>query len=315
MAFIDGLYLGDNLELMRDMPDGCIDLIATDPPFNTGKDWIQFNDKWEGGLKGYLKLMEPRLIEMHRLLKDTGSIYLHCDPHASHYLKVMMDGIFGMKHFRNEIVWKRHHAHNNAHNYGRIHDLILFYVRSRDYVFNKQYMGYSDEYVGSNYRHRDKDGRRFMTAPLTADSFLRHTEYEWRGIKRRWACSKTTLDSYAENNELYISTSGLPRLKVYLDMRKGVPLQDIWLDIATAALQPKEATGYKTQKPIALLIRIIRASSNQGDVVLDPFCGSGTTLRAAKTLGRKYIGIDQNPEAVRISENRLNPPQQELFTA
>ena len=102
---MDNLYCGDNLEIMRSMDDGCIDLIATDPPFNTGKDWIQFNDKWEDGLKGYLKFMEPRLIEMRRLLKDTGSIYLHCDPHASHYLKVMMDGIFGMKHFRNEIVW------------------------------------------------------------------------------------------------------------------------------------------------------------------------------------------------------------------
>ena len=309
------LHCGDNLEIMRSMDDGCIDLIATDPPFNTGKDWGAFNDKWEGGMKGYLKFMEPRLVEMHRLLKDTGSIYLHCDTNASHYLKVMMDGIFGMKHFRNEIVWKRHHAHNDAHNYGRIHDIILFYVCSNEHVFHKQYIPYSDDYVQSQYRHRDQNGRRFMTAPLTADALSGHSEYEWGGITRRWICSRTTLDAYAEGNKLYFSKSGLPRLKVYLDTALGIGLQDIWTDIVTAALQPKEATGYKTQKPLKLLERIIMASSNQGDVVLDPFCGSGTALRAAKTLGRKYIGIDQNPEAIRITENRLNPPQQELFTA
>ena len=142
------LHCGDNLEIMRSMDDGCIDLIATDPPFNTGKDWGAFDDRWEGGMKGYLKFMEPRLVEMHRLLKDTGSIYLHCDPNASHYLKVMMDTIFGMKHFRNEIVWKSQHAsHCDAIAYGKIHDIIFYYSKGKLFTRNKQYTPYSEEYL------------------------------------------------------------------------------------------------------------------------------------------------------------------------
>ena len=262
------LYCGDNLEIMRGMDDGCIDLIATDPPFNTGKDWGQFNDKWENGLKGYLKFMEPRLAEMHRLLKDTGSIYLHCDSHASHYLKVMMDGIFGMKHFRNEIVWTyRRWAVQNT-DYQRMHDIILRYTKGNETTWNQLYEPLPDT------------------------------------TQRRWGNKKQKSD-FSTGKRRSISTE---------DKSLGVAMRDVW-EISLINSQSKELLHYPTQKPVALLERIIKASSNQDDVVLDPFCGSGTTLRAAKTLGRKYIGIDQNPEAIRISENRLNPPQQELFTA
>ena len=269
------LHCGDNLEIMRGMESGVIDLIATDPPFNTGKDWGQFNDKWENGLKGYLKFMEPRLQEMHRLLKDTGSIYLHCDPNASHYLKVMMDGVFGMKHFRNEIVWERlAGAGQQSHKikFRKRHDVVLFYGKSSASHFNCQYAPLSDAHIAEMYTKTDCRGRKYSRNP----------KYQER--------------------------------RLYVDDNKGILLGDIWDDSMLHANSP-ERNGYPTQKPIALLERIIKASSNQGDVVLDPFCGSGTTLRAAKTLGRKYIGIDQNPEAIRISENRLNPPQQELFTA
>ena len=194
--------------------------------------------------------------------------------------------------------------------------LFLYYFKGVSFTHNKQYMPYSDEYIKEAYRGTDDNGKKFLPTKLTADALNgKGYEYEWNGHKRIWVCPLVTMKSHRDTGRLYYTKNGLAQKKVYLDDGLGVPLQDIWLDIAPAGRQPKERTGYKTQKPVALLERIIRASSNQGDVVLDPFCGSGTTLRAAKTLGRKYIGIDQNPEAIRITENRLNPPQQELFTA
>ena len=256
------VVVGDNLEIMRGMDAGSIDLIYADPPFNTGKDWGQFNDKWEGGMKGYLKFMEPRLAEMHRLLKDTGSIYLHCDTHASHYLKVMMDNVFGMKHFRNEIVWCYTMPVSSTQHFPRKHDTIFLYWKTSTGVFNAD----------------------AIRIPYNPESIARYGRNQ--GNKGLYG------DSY-----------------VFIDNGK-VP-EDWWVDISKLKNQT-ERNGYPTQKPLKLLERIIRASSNQGDVVLDPFCGSGTTLVAAKTLGRKYIGIDQNPEAVRIAQSRLNPSQQEL---
>ena len=272
------LHCGDNLEIMRGMEEGEIDLIYADPPFNTGRDWGAFNDKWEDGLKGYLKFMEPRLVEMHRLLKETGSIYLHCDPNASHYLKVMMDGIFGMKHFRNEIVWCYTQGGRPQQDFANKHEIILRYAKSLNYIFNANSIKVGYE----------------LLSDKSSDSF-------------------TKVD---ENGRYYKEVFGSDRKKKYRYYKdEGKTPYDWWVIPKITGRASMSQLAYPTQKPIALLERIIKASSNQGDVVLDPFCGSGTTLRAAKTLGRKYIGIDQNPEAIRISENRLNPPQQELFTA
>lgn len=269
------LYCGDNLEIMHGMPDASIDLIATDPPFNTGRDWIQFNDKW-GSMDKYLKFMELRLEEMHRLLKPTGSFYLHCDPTASHYLKVMLDGVFGIKQFRNEIVWKRQLGRsNNAKLYGKEHDILLFYTRSDAYVFNPVYKPLTAEQIKA-YKHTDENGRKFYT-----DSGNRKRETKVR--------------------------------RFYLDESKGIALDTLWTKDCQLASSSKERLGYPTQKPVALYERIIKASSNAGDTVLDPFCGSGTTLEAAGTLGRRWIGIDQNPEAIAICKKRLNPIQQKLF--
>ena len=218
-----------------------------------------------------------------------------------------------MKHFRNEIVWKRCNPQNDAVMYGKLHDLVFVYVVSSDFVFNHCYVPYSQEYVKSAYRYTDDNGRLFSTVPLISGNLqhkgYRH-EYEWKGIKAQWRYPVDKMKEYENEGRLHYNPQGMPRFKMYLDDMPGALLQDIWLDVTAEGRQQ-----YPTQKPLKLLERIIRASSNQGDVVLDPFCGSGTTLVAAKTLGRKYIGIDQNPEAVRISENRLNPPQQELFTA
>ena len=267
------LYQGDNLEILQSLPDASVDLIATDPPFFTQKDWGAFSDKWTGGLNQYLKFMEQRAIEMHRVLKDTGSLYLHCDPTASHYLKVMLDGVFGTKQFRNEIVWKRHFGKsNNTKKYFSIeHDIILFYTKSDNYIFSPVYTPYSKEYIKKFFR-KDEDGRLY-TAPFTANDDRR---------------------------------KGKPAKRKYLDESKGVKIDDLWIDnkmLLTS--QAKERVGYPTQKPLALYERIIKASSNQGDTVLDPFCGSGTTLDAAQTLGRHWIGIDVGGEAINVIQARL----------
>ena len=257
------LFQGDNLNIMRDLPDASIDLICTDPPFNTGKDWGAFDDRW-GSLDKYLKFMEPRLEECRRLLKDTGSLYLHCDPTASHYLKVMLDGVFGIKQFRNEIVWKRTYGHTVSakHKMPTFHDIILFYAKTPKAGYNTQYKPLSDD-TTKDYKHIGKDGRRY----------------------------RKNIASKARKS---IET------KTYLDTNKGVPINTLWTDINRLV-----SLDYPTQKPVALYARMIKASSNQHDVVLDPFAGSGTTLDAAQSLGRQWIGIDIGDDAIKTIESRL----------
>ena len=263
------LIVGDNLKIMREIPDASVDLICTDPPFNTGRDWGAFNDKWEGGIEGYLKFMEPRIEEMHRLLKDTGSFYLHCDTKASHYLKVMLDGVFGVKQFRNAIIWRRcpGQANNTRRIFPQIHDTLLFYTKRKKYVFNTLYLPLKASTI-QRYDKVDEDGRRY---------------YEYSGGKRS---SKAR--------------------RYYLDESKGRALTDLWAEGPYLTTIHPERLGYPTQKPRALYEQMIKISSNEGDLVLDPFCGSGTTLDAAEVLGRQWIGIDLNSDAIAICESRLN---------
>ena len=355
---------GDCLSILKGWPDGCVDLVYLDPPFNSGRDYGAFSDKWRwddysrkriqdahSALKGlhtilgdthmmaYLLYMGERLEEMRRVLKDTGSIYLHCDPSSCHYLKVVMDGLFGLKGFRNEIVWKRTSSHNDASRYGRIHDVILYYVKGRKPTWNAQYTPYSDEYVRRVYKHVDAEsnrkygsfplfspdednGRRYklddLTNPQSRGRRYKHEnieapggrgpEYEVMGHVRHWRYAKKTMDKLIAKGLIIQTKPGtIPRLKLYLDERKGVPLQDIWTDISYR-IGKTERAGFRTQKPVALLERIIKTSSKEGDVVLDPFCGSGTTLVAAKGLNRNYIGMDLSQEAVAIARNRLSSP-------
>ena len=248
------LYQGDNLTILRALPDASVDLIATDPPFNTGRHWGAFSDKWEGGLKGYLKFMEPRLIECRRVLKDTGSLYLHCDPTASHYLKVMLDTVFGIKQFRNEIVWCYTNPSNpRLKGFPKRHDAIFRYTASDIFIWNTQYIPYKKPFtrLRQDWGNQDKEAI--------------------------WGYNK-----------------------------RGKPLEDFWLDIPSGGqVSPKQRTGYPTQKPVALYQRMIKASSNQGDTVLDPFAGSGTTLDAAQSLGRQWIGIDAGETAIETIQDRL----------
>ena len=310
------LYQGDNLTILREMPDASVDLIATDPPFNTGKDWGAFNDKWEGGLKGYLKFMEPRLIECHRVLKDTGSLYLHCDPTASHYLKVMLDGVFGIKQFRNEIVWQRiagsaKGSQHERRRLGQNTDNILWYSKTNTYLYNPIYKPLDTHEIISKFPQTDENGKRYSTTtPLfrnPSSSERPNLCYEYKGVSNPypsgWRVCKETLIAMDNAGDIIWREGKRPLRKAYAENYKGIPVQNLWLDIPIASM--KERIGYPTQKPRALYERIIKASSNQGDTVLDPFAGSGTTLDAAQTLGRKWIGIDIGDEAITTIEKRL----------
>ena len=266
----------------------------------------------------YLTMMAPRLVELRRVMKPSASIYLHCDPTASHYLKTLMDAVFDARNFRNEIVWRRTSAHSDtgqgARHFGRISDTILFYSRTRQAAWNTQYGPYSEEYVERFYRHVEPEtGRRFQLGDLTAAKPGGDTRYEWTapdGRKvlpyrnRYWAYSRENMERFEREGRLHYPRSGIPRYKRYLDEMPGVPLQNIWTDIPPIG-GSKEYLGYRTQKPEALLERIVEASSNPGDLVLDPFCGCGTATVAAHRLGRRWIGIDVTWLAVDLMRNRL----------
>ncbi len=260
----------------------------------------------ENNLMAYLVMMGLRLVELHRVLKPTGSFYLHCDPTASHYLKIILDQIFGVKNFRNEITWRRTAAHNDSAVYGNVHDIILYYSISNSFTHNEQYLPYSDGYIEKYYKHTDENGRRFLDRDLTAGSLSGGGyEYEWNGITKIWRCPYSTMQEYHESGKLYYTRYGTPRLKQFLDEMPGVPMQDVWVDIPPINSQAKERLRYPTQKPEALLERIIKASSNEGDVVLDAFCGCGTAVAVAQQFNRRWIGVDITHLAIALLKYRL----------
>ena len=261
---------------------------------------------YDKSMKIYLTAMAIRLFEMKRILKTTGSIYLHCDPTASHYLKLVMDSLFGEKNFRNEIVWKRRaDTHNlSTKHMGRNHDLVFFYVKSPKSLYRLQYTEYDSEYIQSHYKHEDTKGL-YRLLPCTNESGG-NKPYSFRGITRAWRFSEANMNKMYDSNLLVQLRDGGPYYyKKYLSEAKGVPLQSIWNDIPPVR-GAKEKTGYPTQKPLALLDRIIKASSNKGDIVLDPFCGCATACVAAEKLGRQWIGIDISPSAETITKLRLD---------
>lgn len=264
-------------------------------------------------MMAYLVMMTARLVELHRVLKPTGSLYLHCDPTASHYLKIVLDSIFGVENFRNEIIWKRSHAHNSANRFGANHDVIFFYSKMAQITWNGIFHAYDPEYVSKHYRHVDKDGRRYKHENPTGAGISKGVTGEsWRGINptakgRHWAQPPADLEKLDAQGLIHwpVKKGAWPYIKVYLDTMKGVPGQDTWMDIDPINMMAAERLGYPTQKPLALLERILRASSNEGDVVLDPFCGCGTTIAAAQKLGRQWIGIDITHLAIALQKYRL----------
>jgi site-specific DNA-methyltransferase (adenine-specific) len=268
----------------------------------------------ENDVMAYLTMMANRLLELHRVLKATGSLYLHCDPTASHYLKIVLDGIFGKEMYRNEIIWKRTSAHANVGTkFGVIHDTVFLYGKSANPTWNSQYSPYEPEYVETFFDQVDKNGRRYARRDLTA-AMQRASKgqiYSWHGItpppSRCWAMTKENMDKLEEAGRIHWprKEGGMPRLKLYPEDLPGVPTQDIWTDIKVMHNLSAERLGYDTQKPLALLERIITASSNEGDIVLDPFCGCGTAVHAAEKLKRRWIGIDITHLAISLIEKRL----------
>jgi len=265
-------------------------------------------------MMAYLTMMANRLLELHRVLKPTGSLYLHCDPTASHYLKIVLDGVFGNANFNNELIWRRTTTKNDykqgAVNWPRVHDVILMYGKNLKLrpVFNQPFSEYSAEYLHDFYRHKDEDGRVYRLSDLTAPGrgMRGHPQYEFLGVTRYWRYNKEKMQElYLAGRVVQSKPGGVPAYKRYLDEVPGVAIGDVWEDLQAVQGAGNEFLGYPTQKPLALLERIIEASSNKVEVVLDPFCGCGTAVHAAQKLGRQWIGIDITHLAISLIEKRL----------
>lgn len=340
------LIYGDNLLAMQALlagdPEtglpsmrGKIDLIYIDPPFDSKADYrtkitlpgatieqkptvleqFAYSDTWKDGTASYLQMIYPRLVLMRELLSEQGSIYVHLDWHVGHYVKVLMDEAFGKENFRNEIVWKRSTAHSDSGTFGTIHDVLLFYTKTNlDWIWNQQYTPYTEEYIKNQFRYIDENGRRYRSGDLSASGLSGGGyEYEWKGIKRLWRCPPATMEKLEHEGKLTYTGKGLVRLKIYLDEMPGLPTQSIWDDVNRIHHLADERLDYGTQKPEALLERLIKASSNENSIVADFFMGSGTTGAVAEKLGRRWIMSDIGKPAIMITRKRLIDQESKPF--
>ena len=369
------LYIGDNLEILRKIDHNSVSLVYLDPPRNSGRRLeapsnsdaagFVFDETWTPddmrldwraemreyrrfmiqrchgeGLAAYLTFMGVRLTELHRILKPSGSIYLHCDPSVSHYLKLMMDALFGPEQFKSEIIWKRMVPSAGPKRWRWTHDTLLFYAGPRKYVWNQVLQEPSSEYLRRDYHLVDEGGGRFQAQPLLrAGTRDDDRSAVWRGIDpgetgRHWDVStrglKQTLPERDDLDDLSVvekldlldeaglvhwpRSGSLPRFKVYADMKQGERLSDLVTSVGPIDRRSQEYTGWPEQVPEALLDIIIRASSREGDIVLDPFCGSGTACVVAEKLGRRWIGMEQAEQANYVLQRRLEGRRHSGFT-
>ena len=339
-GWMNRIYWGDNLQVMSHLLKefrGKVDLIYIDPPFDSGADYKkkidlrgkkiendqssfeekQYTDLWTND--EYLQFMYERLVLCRELLSDRGSIYLHCDWHRQHLLRCLMDEVFGSDRFQNELIWQKlKAAKKQAVTFGNIHDTILFYTKNpNNFIHVKQYTGYSEELIRSHYNKIDESGRRYTDDSFTQVGQGVPRKFGEKGVLappagKHWIWSQEKIDEGMRNGTIIFTSKGTPRVKRYLDERQGLALGDIWSDIFPINSQAIEALDYPTQKPEALLERIIKASSNPGDIVFDCFMGSGTTQAVAMKLGRKFIGADINLGAVQTTTKRLLHVAKEL---
>ena len=318
------IYCGDNSDVLVRLPDASVDLVYVDPPFNSNrvyetfwgetKEKRAFEDRHES-TEAYIRYMAPRCEELARILKPTGSLYYHCDWHASHYVKVMLDRIFGENNFNSEIIWRRTNAKSQSYKtFPNNHDTIFFYARGKDYTFSRLFLPHSPGYVEKFYKNVEPEtGRRYMSDNLTAPEVRHGASGEtWHGIDvtakgLHWKYTVDKLDEFNRQGRILWpkKKGGVPRFKRYLDEMKGVAVDSLWMDIPPIAAHADERIGFPTQKPLALLERIIKASSGPDDIVLDAFCGCGTALVASEKLDRRWIGIDSSPTACRVMADRL----------
>ncbi len=359
------LYIGDNLACLQNQLSKTIDLIYLDPPFCSNREYHafdnavstgqSFSDKWQDEkpcetkdfsqplkkvldaclasedkeMHSYLIFLSARLLELHRILKKTGSIYLHCDDRASPWLRLVMDAIFKRQNYKNHIIWQRTSGRSNANRFGRVCDHILYYTAGKEYTWHTQWKPYTDEHIATSFNHRDEHGPYQRWMPQAPNSKATPGP-EWRGMKPpshrvwrsptnlpEWARAKLPsnykqlsitekLDALDEIGMIDWPQENNPQFKLYLSVAKGIAPEDIWTDIKRLYNTETQAKGYPTQKPEALLNRIISSSSNEGDVVLDPFCGSGTTMIVAEQLNRAWVGFDNNPGVEKVLQSRVN---------
>lgn len=331
------LILGDCLDVLNRLDAESVDLIYLDPPFFSNRNYEviwgdageirSFQDRWAGGIDHYIAWLKERAQAMHRLLKPTGAIFLHCDWHANAEIKVyILNKIFGEENYRCELIWRRHNAHNDAKKkFAVLTDTIWWYSKSEKFTYHPIYGNHSKEYKDAFYKYDDKDGRGLYTLDNMASPNPRpNMMYEWLGFPyppKGWRYEQATMQKLHDEGRIYypkkadgsFDLTKRPRLKRYLNEQEGSLIGNFWDDIQNVQAHAKERIGYPTQKPEALLERIIKCASNEGDTVLDPFVGGGTTIAVADRLNRRWIGIDQSVAAVKVTEFRLNR-QRDLFS-
>jgi DNA modification methylase len=322
---VNKLILGDNLEILKGMEAESVDLVYLDPPFFSNRNYEviwgdtgevrSFQDRWAGGMEHYIAWLYDRVEQMRRVLKSTGSIFLHCDWHADAYIRVhILDKLFGESNFRNHIIWKRKNSvgqsNQKSKQFGYNIDSIYFYTKTRNNVFNTIYTDSKPDYIEKFFINKDENGRVYRLATITSPSPRPNLTYEYKGHKppaKGWAVSLKKMMEWEKEGKIYIPDDVNKRIqrKIYLDEVKGQLVQTLWDDIDKISPSSAERIGYPTQKPEALLERIIKCASNKGDLVLDPFMGGGTTIMVADRFKRQWIGIDQSPMAVKVTEFRL----------
>ena len=305
----------NNLEVLRNLDDKSFEFIYMDPPYNTGRDFGHFDDKWSS-MKDYREFLRPVLIECQRLLKDDGNIAVHIEPKISHHVRMVLDSVMGESNFRNSIVWKTGGNKKTSYFIPRRHDEIIVYSKNKNKkpIFNPQYKSYDETYKKKNaVKKCPKTGREYVTSAChnaQPDIIKREKlRYKWNGHDLQWWWSKELMQKRHDEDRLIYNKRGIPRIKKYLDEMEGIPLNDVWDDISAPAY--KEKLDYATQKPVALLERLVKIYTNTGDTVLDPFAGSGTTARAAISLDRDYLMIDINKHGKEQFEKSLSQIEME----
>ncbi len=329
------LIWGDNLHVLASLVAelaGQVDLIYIDPLFDSRQDYkvriavgdggdatdqdlaklssvLQekaYRDTWGKGVEGYLQMLYERLILLRQLLSDRGSLFLHLAPHVSHLARVLLEESFGAENFRAEIVWKRVSAHADANHLGAVHENILWFSKTEKVIWNQQHTPYDEWYVEQYYRYRDPDGRRFMSGDLSAAGLAGGGyDYEWKGVNRTWRVPRDTMAKLDRQGRVFYTKNGIPRIKRYLDEAKGQPLSYVWSDINPVVSWAPEKLGYDTQKPEALLERIIKSSSDENSIVLDCFVGSGKTAAVAEKLKLRWVAVDLGRFAIHTTRTRL----------
>jgi DNA modification methylase len=317
------LVFGDNLQVLKTLmemknrgelrnADGSegIRLCYIDPPFATKREFRgsgsqrAYRDKIEGA--AFVEFLRKRLLLINELLSDDGVLWLHLDTRKSHYMKVVLDEVFGEHNFRNEVAWKRTSAHSDAAVLGAVHETLLVYSKGANMVWNAQYVPYEDWYVEQYYRYEDEDGRKFMSGDLGAAGLQGGGyDYVWNGHRRVWRLPEASMKRFDKESRIFYTRNGMPRLKRYLDESKGQPLSDVWTDILPIVSWSDEREDYPTQKPKDLLRRIVHTCSNPGDLVMDAFAGSGTTAVVAEEEGRRWIALDCGKLAIYVTQRRL----------